>query len=145
MPTRASISGSRSWTRERLLEDSEVAEQPPENQKDENGAEAASAQFLRAVTGCEPTKKFAHGAAASGKWRAHAVGNWNGEHFPFPTVVVALFPIPCFHCIDSTLWYQPWAKATSAARRARFIAARTGNAGHARNAGRRQRPRGPSS
>jgi hypothetical protein len=90
----------------RLLEDPEVAEEPPEKDEDEDGAEAATAQLLGAVTGGETTKKFAHDG-----WRPEA----NVVHNPL-------------HCCNTNRADQ-WAEATSVRRRARFSAAATARGG----------------
>ncbi|MGI9077524.1 MAG: hypothetical protein ACR2G6_09380 [Gemmatimonadaceae bacterium] len=43
-----------------LLKDSEVAQEPPKEEKYQNCREAATAKFLGAVAGGETAKKFAH-------------------------------------------------------------------------------------
>src|SRR5690349_12478495 len=54
----------RSGTR-RLLEDPEVPEQPPEDEKDQDGAEAAAAQLLGAVARGHAAQELAHGILAT--------------------------------------------------------------------------------
>jgi hypothetical protein len=43
-----------------LLEHSEVAEQPPQQNENEDGAETAAAQFFRSVSRGDAAKQFAH-------------------------------------------------------------------------------------
>ncbi len=42
-----------------LSENSKVAEQPPEDDEDQDGAEASAAEFFGAVAGCDSTQKLA--------------------------------------------------------------------------------------
>src|SRR5947209_20595038 len=49
-----------------LLEDAEVAEEPPQQNEDQHGAEAATAKLLRAVSGGDAAQQFAHRAPIAG-------------------------------------------------------------------------------
>jgi hypothetical protein len=46
-----------------LLEDAEVSEQPPQQNEDQDGAEAAAAEFLRAIARGDTAQEFAHRCA----------------------------------------------------------------------------------
>src|SRR3954470_16257084 len=62
---RSPASGGASVRRRRrralgLLENSEVTEQPPQNDEDQNGAETATAQLFCPVSGGDAAQQFAH-------------------------------------------------------------------------------------
>jgi hypothetical protein len=48
----------------RLFEDSEVPQQPPEQEEDQDGAEASAAQLLGAISRSHPAQQLAHEISA---------------------------------------------------------------------------------